>query len=100
MWWSCFSCDKKGPYHIWKAEARGEKAAMTKDLNKRNKARYESNKALWGLVEDGIERIHIDRNQPGPRAKFVHDEHTGAYVVKVGRGGINWYRYQEKVFDT
>lgn len=70
---------------------------MTNDLNKNNKARYESDKALQGLTEDGMNRIHIDRNQPGPRAKFVHDEYTGAYVVKPGHGGINWYRYQEKV---
>jgi hypothetical protein len=43
-----------------------------------------------------MKRIYINRNQPSPRAKFVHDEHTGAYVVKAGHGGISWYKYQEK----
>ena len=30
---------------------------------------------------------------------FVHNEATGAYVVKPGRGGINWYRYQKKILE-
>jgi transposase len=50
----------------------------------------------WEL-EYAVRRVHITRNQPGPRANFKHDEETGAYVVKEGRGGINWYNYQEKV---
>ena len=44
-----------------------------------------------------MQRIHVTRNQPGRRAQFKHDEATGAYVLKEGKGGINWYRYQEKI---
>ena len=44
-----------------------------------------------------MRRIHITRNQLGPRVVFVHNEDTKAYVVKEGRGGINQYNYQEKI---
>ena len=44
-----------------------------------------------------MQRIHITRNQPGPRVTFKHNEDTGAYIVKEGWGDIYWYRYQEKV---
>ena len=37
------------------------------------------------------------RNKPGKQPQFKHTEKTGAFVVKEGKGGINWYRYQEKV---
>ena len=68
---------------------------MEVDL-KANAKRYESDKAKWEL-EYVMQRIHITRNQPRPRVTFKHNEDTGAYIVKEGRGGINWYRYQEKV---
>lgn len=92
MWWSCFSWDAKGPYHIQEEETVAEKKAMKEDLKARNAAQYESDKAKWEL-EYAMKRIHITRNQLGPRAVFVHDEDTGAYVVNEGRGGINWYNY-------
>jgi hypothetical protein len=96
MWWSCLSCDEKGPYRIWETETKAEKKAMEKDINKRNASRYEEDKRKWEL-EYAMQRIHITRNQPGPRAQFKHTEETGAYVVKEGKGSINWYRYQEKI---
>ena len=96
MWWSCFSWDTKGLYHIWEKETAADKKAMEADLKARNTARYETDKAKWEL-EYAMRRIHITRNQSGPRAQFKHDEDTGAYVVKEERGGINWYNYQEKV---
>lgn len=47
MWWSCFSYDQKGPYHIWEAETKEEKAAQKKDIDLRNSARFMSDKAVW-----------------------------------------------------
>ncbi len=35
----------------------------------------------------------------GKVAKFKHNEENGAYVLKKGRGGINWYRYQKKILQ-
>src|SRR5450432_4648176 len=34
MWWSCFSYDKKGPYHIWELETKEEREACKKDLER------------------------------------------------------------------
>jgi transposase len=34
---------------------------------------------------------------PGRKPTFKHDEETGAYILKEGKGGINWYRYQEVI---
>jgi hypothetical protein len=33
---------------------------------------------------------------PGPKPKFRHEE-NGAYVLKDGKGGVNWYRHQDEV---
>jgi len=65
-------------------------------LKRLNDAQYEEDKAKWEL-EYAMTRIHITRNQSGPRAEFKHTEDTGAYIVKEGRGGINWYNYQKKI---
>ena len=96
MWWSCFSYDRKGPYHIWETQTATEKATMEEDLAQRNKDCFEKHKREWELA-DGMQRIHITRNHPGRRAVFKHTERTGAYVVKEGTGGINWYTYQMSV---
>jgi hypothetical protein len=44
MWWSAFSYNKKGPFHIWEEETKAEKKPCEKDLAKRNTARYENDK--------------------------------------------------------
>jgi hypothetical protein len=67
MWWSCFSWDAKGPYHIWEKETAKERKEMEADLKARNAERYEADKLKWEL-ENAMHRIHITRNQPGPRA--------------------------------
>jgi hypothetical protein len=46
MWWSAFSWDKKGPYHIWEDETKEEKEACARDLAERNAARYENDKRM------------------------------------------------------
>ena len=96
MWWSAFSYDKKGPFHIWEDETKEEKEACLKDLAARNAAKYENDKAMWEL-ENGIRRLRATTTVPGRKPVFKHNENTGAYVLKEGRGGINWYRYQEVI---
>jgi hypothetical protein len=44
-----------------------------------------------------IHRLHATRAQSGTRAKWKHTEENGAYILKEGKGGINWYQYQEMV---
>ena len=65
-------------------------------MKARNAVRYKADKTKWEL-KYAIRRIYITKNRSGSRAQFKHDEDTGAYVVKKGREGINWYNYQEKI---
>jgi hypothetical protein len=95
MWWSCFTYDKKGPYHIWKNETPEEKAACKKDLE-RNARRYDEDKANWEL-ENGMRRLRATLSMPGKKPVFKHTKETGAYILKDGKGGINWYRYQQVI---
>jgi hypothetical protein len=44
IWWSAFSYDKKGPYHIWEPETPEEHKEMVADLKARNAARYKEDK--------------------------------------------------------
>lgn len=51
-----------------------------------------------------IEEMEVKRANRKTRAakakpipEFKHTEATGLIQVKKGRGGINWYRYQEKI---
>ena len=96
MWWSCFSYDEKGPYYIWEDETPAEKRMCKADLASRNAERYEKDKEEWEMAYS-IHRLHTTRAQSGPRAQFKHTEKTGAYVLNEGKGGVNWYRYQEKI---
>jgi hypothetical protein len=47
IWWSCFTYDEKGPYHIWEAETPAERKAATADLAARNAAKYDKDHADW-----------------------------------------------------
>ena len=94
--WSCFSYNKKGPYHIQEAETVAEKKAAIADLAARNAARYNKDHANWLATQ--IDRIRITRSGvPGLKPQFKHNESTSVYIRKDGKGGIDWYRYQEKI---
>jgi hypothetical protein len=77
-------------------ETAAKKKASILDLAARNKARYDKDHTKWLATQ--IDQIRITRSGvPGPKPKFRHDKSTGAYVRKEGKGGIDWYRYQEKI---
>jgi hypothetical protein len=96
MWWSSFTYDEKGLFHIWEDETKEEKQACIKDLEARNAVRYEEDKLNWEL-ENGIRRLRATSTMPSRKPTFKHNEETGAYVLNEGKGGINWYRYQEVI---
>ena len=96
MWWSCFSYDKKGPFHIWEEETLAERKACEADLKARNATRHNKDKEEWEMAQL-IHRLHATRAQSGQRAKQKHTEETGAYVLNKGKGGINWYCYQQVI---
>ena len=98
MWWSAFSYDKKGPFHIWEDETKEEKEACLKDLATRNAAKYENDKALWE-IENRIRRLQATSIVPGRKPVFKHDESTRAYILREGKGGINWYWYQKVILE-
>jgi hypothetical protein len=99
MWWSAFSYDKKGLYYIWPKESdavrKERERQQTIVLTNWNNARYYEDKALWELTKP-MERMQLRSNKPGPKPKFRHAE-NGAYVLKDGKGGINWFRHQAEV---
>jgi hypothetical protein len=62
-------------------------------IEKANKQRWEKQERKWLR-----EWIKAHKRRPGRvRKKWVHNEKTSAFMVKIGRGGINWYRYQKKI---
>jgi transposase len=100
MFWGSFSYDKKGPCHVWEKETAKEKKERKADLDARNKKMEKNNKRKWEKEQKEWLRNWVKahgRNPGGTRKIWKHDESTGAFVVKNGRGGINWYRYQKKI---
>jgi transposase len=96
MFWGCFTYDKKGPFHIWKAETAAQKKAAQAELDAKNAAIEAENREIWEL-ETAMRRINITRNQGGRRPAWRHTKETGAYIRHKGKGGIDWYRYQKEV---
>ena len=91
--WSAFLYDKKGPYHIQEKETKEEKASYKLDIDTCNAAKYEMDKRAW---EEQYKKKHrVTRAKLIP--PFKHTTKWGLIEVKKGRGGINWYRYQEKI---
>jgi transposase len=62
-------------------------------IEKANKAKWMKEQKRW-LRE--WTKAH-GRAPGGKRKTWKHNKETGAFVVKNGRGGINWYRYQQKI---
>jgi hypothetical protein len=63
MFWECFSYDKKGPYHIWKAKSAQAKKEATKAIdqwNAENKARLREE---WQVKTD-LRRQRADGSKP------------------------------------
>jgi transposase len=96
MFWGCFSYDKKGPFHIWKDETKVQKKAYEKDLIERNELIEPENRRNWEL-NNGVRRLRIDRNNPGRKPVWKHTKVNGAILRTKGKGGIDWYRYQQEV---
>jgi hypothetical protein len=81
---------KKGLIIFGKLKLNKEKEECKKDLEERNAARYEEDKEMWEIT-NGINRLRVMSIKPGKKPVFRHNEETGAYVLKEGKRGINWY---------
>jgi hypothetical protein len=100
MFWGSFSYYVKGECHIWKPETAEEKKASKIDLEKRNKAIEAENKKKWTEKIKKAAQDYLEehgRNKGGPKPTWRHTKKNGAVIREKGRGGIDWYRYQEVV---
>jgi transposase len=96
MFWGCFTYDKKGPFHIWRAETAAQKKAAEADLEARNALIEENNKAVWELAT-AMQRVNLNKRVGGRKPVWKHSKKNGAIVRAKGKGGIDWYRYQQEI---
>ena len=64
MFWSCYSYEKKGPFHVWKPETASEKRAAQTEIDKINKTLEPLAKESWELVSGSRledEDPHLER---------------------------------------
>jgi hypothetical protein len=92
MFWGCFLYDKKGLFHIWKAETAAQKKASEVDLQAQNALIEAENKANWEL-ETAMRRVNLTRRPGGKQPVWKYTKATGAITRGKGKGGIDWYRY-------
>jgi hypothetical protein len=85
---------------VWEKETPQEKRDRKADLEERNSLIEKANKQRWQKQQRKWLREWIKahgRRPSGVKKKWVHNKKTSAFIVKTGRGGINWYRYQKKI---
>ncbi|OJJ88929.1 uncharacterized protein ASPGLDRAFT_1500383 [Aspergillus glaucus CBS 516.65] len=58
MVWASFSCDKKGPIHIWSPETAQQKRQATKEIEKLNRELEPIYKQEWEL-SIGLSRMRL-----------------------------------------
>jgi hypothetical protein len=89
MFWGCFSWDRKGPCHIWKAETKKDRVKNNKILIELNKELEPIMRAEYELVTP-MRRIGL-RNKPGVKPKWKWNKNHSLLVRDLA-GGINWFR--------
>jgi hypothetical protein len=95
MFWGCFSYDKKGPYHIWKSETAAQKKAAEITIATLNTEREPELKEEWEL-NTAMSRAGL-RNKPGIKPTWQFNKKSGKLVREKGKGGIDWWRYQQEI---
>lgn len=98
MFWGCFSYDVKGPCHIWNAETAQEKRQAEAGIDKWKEEREPECRRIWEL-ETAMRRVNLRGKPPGKTPKWVFKESTGK-LVRRGRTGIDWYRYQKEILHA
>ena len=92
MFWGSYSYDKKGPCHIFITETAKEKKEADQELERLNEKRESDCKEKWEL-ETNMRRMGL-RNPPGRKPVWKWNKKNGK-LVRDGKGGIDWYRYQK-----
>lgn len=94
MFWGCFSYYAKGPCHIYKVESAQQKKDALEAIEKLNQQLEPQKKLEWEL-QTGVRRLGL-RNKPGAQPRWKWDKKHGK-LVRDGKGGIDWWRYQSEV---
>ena len=92
MFWGCFTYDSKGPCHIWREESAADRIEADKKIKALNDGFEVMKRQEWEAT-NAIIRLGL-RNRPGRRAQWRFTEKTGK-LVRRGKGGIDWYRYNK-----
>ncbi|EED23249.1 conserved hypothetical protein [Talaromyces stipitatus ATCC 10500] len=92
MFWGCFLYDAKGPCHIYQAENAAAAKIAEKELEIINRQREKQAQDEWEL-NNAFARLQL-RPRPGRKPTFKFTAKNGKLVRK-GKGGIDWYRYQK-----
>jgi hypothetical protein len=95
MFWGCFSYDQKGPCHIWQPETAAEKRQAEKKIAEFNKILEPIARTEWEL-NTGFNRLGL-RNKPGPKPQWKWDLPHGKLARTSKKGGIDWWRYYDKI---
>ena len=91
MWWSCFSYDNKGPWHLWKKETAQERKIADKHLEELNVALEPLMRAQWE-ISTGVQRLRLHGQPQGKKPQWKWNKKNGK-LVRDSKGGIDWYRY-------
>jgi hypothetical protein len=94
MFWGCFTYDHKGPCHCWLPETAQEKKQAEKEIAEWNATLEPVLREEWEL-NTPMARMDL-RGKKGPKPKWKFDKKHGK-LVRDGKGGIDWYRYQKEI---
>ena len=95
MFWGSFSYNKKGLYHIQKPETAAEKKQAKVQIDKMNIELKPELQAAQEL-ETSMRRLAL-HGVRGPKPKFKITKENSAITREKGKGGINWWRYQQVI---
>jgi hypothetical protein len=94
MFWGCFSYDRKGPCHCWVPETAQEKKDAEKEIEEWNSELEPVLREEWEL-NTNMARMGL-RGKRGRKPTWNFTAKNGK-LVRVSKGGIDWYRYQKEI---
>jgi transposase len=94
LFWGCYTWEEKGPCKVWGPETPAMKRAAERDIALRNLAAEAGLREEWELA-NSMSRMGL-RNKPGRKPQWRFNEKNGR-LVRRGKGGVDWYRYQTEV---
>ncbi len=86
---------QKKPYHIYKTETAQDKKLAQAEIDRWNEENKADCQTKWELATV-MQRTHLTRNLGGQKPEWKWDKKHGK-LVRDGKGGIDWYRYQNEV---